>query len=443
MKYQRLLPTLCLLFVAACGGGPNSGTDSDNTSSSSSSSSNSSSASSSTSSSSGQNNPGVVTRIEEGDQAFCPFSGTIDTLHDGYTGAGYANAVNASGSSLTWAISVTQAGPYVISIRYANGSASSRPAVLSAAQNTQNLNFATTEVWTSWQTEQVSVVLESGQNTITLTASSDEGLSNIDALTLTGSSQIGAGMCPEQPSITVWLAGDSTVANGQTPCPVGWGKTLGEYFDERVTVKNSAAGGRSVRTWLYDTQDIMGSDGECTVSTSSDGSPVLQSRWSSMLSQMSAGDYLFIQFGINDGASTCPRHVGSNAFKEGYIYMANEAMSRGVHPILLTPSPALRCSGSSAVASRGFLSETFAVGSQLNIPVIDLHEQGTQLYNQLAFCPVSGGDVSAATGGEVGDFFCNDHTHFDTPGARKMGQIIVDSLRSQAIPLANYLIGDK
>ena len=26
---------------------------------------------------------------------------------------------------------------------------------------------------------------------------------------------------------------------------------------------------------------------------------------------MKAGDYLFIQFGINDGDSACPRHVGT------------------------------------------------------------------------------------------------------------------------------------
>ena len=45
-------------------------------------------------------------------------------------------------------------------------------------------------------------------------------------------------------NITVWLAGDSTMANGETPCPVGWGKVFDPLFDERVKVTNSAAGGR-------------------------------------------------------------------------------------------------------------------------------------------------------------------------------------------------------
>lgn len=229
------------------------------------------------------------------------------------------------------------------------------------------------------------------------------------------------------------------MANGNTPCPVGWGKTLGDYFNDKVTVKNAAAGGRSVRTWLYDVLDQTGTDGECLIRTNADGSPVLQSRWITMLEQMRSGDYLFIQFGINDGDPNCPRHVGSATLRKEYAYMAGEAVKRGVQPILVTPAPALRCSGSSAIASRGFLMDTFAVGDQLDIPVIDLHRSGTDLYNQLAFCPVAGGDVSAATGGPVGTFFCDDHTHFDTPGARQIGGIIVNALRAQAIPLADYL----
>ena len=35
-------------------------------------------------------------------------------------------------------------------------------------------------------------------------------------------------------------------------------------------------------------------------------------------SGMKAGDYLFIQFGINDSSATCDRHVGVEAFKSSY-----------------------------------------------------------------------------------------------------------------------------
>lgn len=154
---------------------------------------------------------------------------------------------------------------------------------------------------------------------------------------------------------------------------------------------------------------------------------------------MRAGNFLFIQFGINDGDRNCPRHVGSQAFMNEDRLMANAAKARDAFPVSVTPAPAIRCSGDSAVASRGFLNEVFAVGMELNIPVIDLHQLGIDLYNRLGFCPVPGGGVSAATGGAVGQFFCDDHTHFDTAGARQISQLIVQELVAQDSPLANYL----
>jgi lysophospholipase L1-like esterase len=380
-----------------------------------------------------------VTVIEEGDRALCLFNGFVESEHSGFTGQGYVNVANAAGVTLTWAVSVATPGNYSVAVRYANGGTAARPGVLALGGQSRTLNFSPTGAWNVWQEKVATFTLAAGANQITLTANVGDGLANIDSLTLSGPATASAAMCPSQPPITVWLAGDSTVANGNTPCPVGWGKVFGSYFNDKVVVQNAAAGGRSVRTWLYDVLDQKGGDGECRIQTNGDGSPVLQSRWSSMLAQMRAGDYLFIQFGINDGDSNCPRHVGTNAFKNEYIYMANEAIKRGVRPVLLTPAPAIRCSGSTAVASRGFLTETFAVGNQLNIPVIDLHSLGTNLYNQLAFCPVPGGGVSASTTGPVGEFFCDDHTHFDTPGARQIAKVIADALRAQGIPLADYL----
>lgn len=377
--------------------------------------------------------------VEEGDRAVCAFNGAVESDHAGYTGTGYANVANAAGTTLTWAISVATPGRYSFAVRYANGATTARPAVISTAQLSGNFGFSPTTSWADWREEIIVFDLAAGSQIINLTANSADGLPNIDSLRVVGPGSISAGMCPDQPPLTVWLAGDSTVANGNTPCPVGWGKVFGSLFNDKVTVQNAAVGGRSVRTWLYDVLSQAGNDGECRITTNGDGSPVLQARWTSMLAQMRPGDYLFIQFGINDGSPTCPRHVGSNAFKNEYVYMANEAKKRGVQPILVTPAPALKCSGSSAVASRGFLTETFSVGSQLNIPVIDLHKLGTDLYNQLAFCPVAGGDVSASTTGPVGNFFCDDHTHFDTPGAQQIADIIAKALRAQAVPLADYL----
>jgi lysophospholipase L1-like esterase len=61
---------------------------------------------------------------------------------------------------------------------------------------------------------------------------------------------------------------------------------------------------------------------------------------------MKSGDYLFIQFGINDSTSACPRHVGSARYQQLLGVMATAAKQRGAHPVFVTPVAAITCQGS-------------------------------------------------------------------------------------------------
>lgn len=239
------------------------------------------------------------------------------------------------------------------------------------------------------------------------------------------------------PRITVWLAGDSTMASpsGGATCPAGWGQQFAQYFTSDVTVKNSAIGGRSIQTWLYDPNvtSRKNSAGECII-----GPGGYSPRWRAMLDSttgMKPGDYLFIQFGINDGSSACPRHVGSARYRELLGVMAAAAKARGAHPVFLTPVAAIRCSGNTAVGNRGFITETNAAAGTSQVPVIDLHRLSYTHYNSLRFCPFNGDFGS----GPVGAFFCNDHTHFDVAGARQIAGVVSRAVRDQRIPLAAYL----
>jgi lysophospholipase L1-like esterase len=243
------------------------------------------------------------------------------------------------------------------------------------------------------------------------------------------------------PNVTVWIAGDSTVANGSTPCPRGWGGHFKPFFNSQVTVINSAVAGRSVRTWLFDVLTTMDSTGECLVTLDAAGAPVLQARWRAMLTGMKAGDYLFIQFGINDSSPTCNRHVGLDAFKQSYGLMAQAAKARGVHPIFVTPLSAIACAGTVAQGTRrGYVPATQQAGVQFGVPVIDLHQKSVNLYNSLKFCPIPGGtDVTATTPGPVGAFFCADHTHLEDAGAVQIAGLVAAAVRDQGIGLAAYL----
>jgi lysophospholipase L1-like esterase len=377
--------------------------------------------------------------LEENATGFCGVEGSIDSNHTGYRGVGFANADNENGKGIDYAVSVPASGNYQIKFRYANG-ATARAANLSVnGVNGGNLSFAA-GAWTSWvDTSSITVSLKQGNNLLRLQATDSSGLANIDSVSIIGNRPT-AGQCVSNNSaITLWIAGDSTVANGGPSCAFGWGRDFGGHFNSNVSVQNLAVGGRSVRTWLYDVQSTMGSDGECALTTDSSGKPVLQSRWQTTLSGMKRGDYLFIQFGINDGSTTCPRRVGSTAFMQEYRMMAEAARARGATPIFITPVSAIRCSGNTAVASRGFLSETTNLGASLDVPVIDLHQRSIRLYNERGFCPIPGGAVNASTSGAVGQFFCDDHTHFDLGGAKDIGSLVVQGIRDLNLPLAQHL----
>ncbi|MET7336282.1 SGNH/GDSL hydrolase family protein [Nonomuraea sp. NPDC005650] len=232
---------------------------------------------------------------------------------------------------------------------------------------------------------------------------------------------------------TVWMAGDSTMANPSSTCPVGWATEFGSLFHSNIEVNNLAVAGRSIQTWLYEgnVTSTIGSNGECVLS-----STTYSSRWQQMLTGMKAGDYLFIQFGINDGSTTCPRHVGTARYQALMTMMAQAALARGAHPILLTAVAAITCSGSTAVKNRGFVSQTTAAGAATGSPVIDLQTLSVDYYNSLGLCP-NNGDY---TSGPVGQFFCNDHTHFEAYGARRIARLVTGALRTQNIPLAGSLL---
>ncbi|PRY44489.1 SGNH/GDSL hydrolase family protein [Umezawaea tangerina] len=231
------------------------------------------------------------------------------------------------------------------------------------------------------------------------------------------------------------LAGDATMADPRTSCPVGWGNQFDALFDDGVTVVNNAVAGRSVQTWLHESAVTGAKDaaGECVLS-----SQTYSQRWSGMLDPstgMKSGDYLVVQFGINDGDPGCPRHVGSARYQQLLAVIAKAAADRGVRAIFVTPVAAITCSGSTAVGNRGFLTETSAAATAAGVPLIDLHKLSLALYNNLKLCP-NNGDYGS---GPVGAFFCADHTHFEAAGARQIAVVVATALRNQRIDLASHL----
>ena len=250
----------------------------------------------------------------------------------------------------------------------------------------------------------------------------------------------GKGSSDGKTPIKVWMAGDSTMS-GSGCDGGGWGDQFGAVFNTNVTIENKSVAGRSIQTWLYEknvsSNAISDTNKDCalTGTTYSDN-------WNAMLDAgtgMKAGDYLFVQFGINDG-SPCPRYVSETLFETYLTTMAKAASDRGAEAIFLTPTNAIICTGSTANANTrgGYPGYVKAAGTADNVPVIDVTTLSADLYTSLGLCPNSG-DYTSTTS-KVGQFFCNDHTHFSPAGALQIAQMVGKALKDQGIGLASYLL---
>ena len=125
----------------------------------------------------------------------------------------------------------------------------------------------------------------------------------------------------------VFLVGDSIVApygRGQYPL-ASWGMFLPYYFSDKVVVLDRAISGASTKTYIN-----LG-------------------QWDTTLNYMENGDYLLIQFGNNDEATTSAGYTETNGiyyykkytdpdyeFQTNLTRFITEAQAKGVTPILVT-----------------------------------------------------------------------------------------------------------
>lgn len=134
--------------------------------------------------------------LQEYATGFCYVDGSIENEHAGYTGFGYANTDNSSGTGIDWSINIVSAGSYTFKWRYANGS-SDRPGTLlvNGSPAASGISFPATGGWASWSEVSVIVSLTTGIKDVRLQATGGDGLTNIDYLMVTGAAPQIAG-CP-------------------------------------------------------------------------------------------------------------------------------------------------------------------------------------------------------------------------------------------------------
>jgi Domain of Unknown Function (DUF1080)/Carbohydrate binding module (family 6)/Carbohydrate binding module (family 35) len=127
---------------------------------------------------------------------------SVAANHTGYTGTGFVDYTNITGSSIQWTVNAISAGSQTFTFRYANGTTTNRPMNIAVNGVTvaTNLSFNPTTNWDTWADRTVIAMLTAGDNTIRATATTSNGGPNVDKLTVTGTADNQAPTAPGTPS---------------------------------------------------------------------------------------------------------------------------------------------------------------------------------------------------------------------------------------------------
>ncbi|WP_329619629.1 carbohydrate-binding protein [Streptomyces sp. NBC_01255] len=123
----------------------------------------------------------TTTYEAEASPAVC--TGTIDSDWAGFTGSGFCNGTNAAGAYAQFTVNAPAAGTATLTVRFANGTTTARPAALTVnGSAVSSSSYETTGAWTTWATKTFTVPVGAGANTVRFDPTGAAGLPNIDRL---------------------------------------------------------------------------------------------------------------------------------------------------------------------------------------------------------------------------------------------------------------------
>jgi predicted secreted protein len=128
--------------------------------------------------------------------------GAVASNHLGFTGSGFVDYTNITGSYVEWSVSAASAGTAAVVLRYANGTTVNRPMdiAVNGVVVSAGLAFPATANWDTWADATINVPLAAGTNTIRATATTANGGPNVDKLTVPGATGTGGPSPSTSPS---------------------------------------------------------------------------------------------------------------------------------------------------------------------------------------------------------------------------------------------------
>src|SRR5205814_4162921 len=110
--------------------------------------------------------------------------GVAESNHLNFSGTGFVNGDNVAGSYVEFTVNAAAAGTASLSIGYANGTTTNRPADISVNGTViaAGSPFSGTGSWDSWEIRTLTARVSAGTNTVRVTATTANGNANLDYL---------------------------------------------------------------------------------------------------------------------------------------------------------------------------------------------------------------------------------------------------------------------
>ncbi len=236
---------------------------------------------------------------------------------------------------------------------------------------------------------------------------------------------------PDKKTVTIWLIGDSTVTDyskdenfmSEKYPKTGWGQLFypylsGSFLDsiksllqaDSIVLDNRAVGGRSTRSFFQ------------------------EGRWRAVCDSLKTGDFVFIQFGHNDGSVNKPeRYVDTIGYKEFLRLFITQSGEKGATPVLITPvarnypwvdGMLTNVHGSYPATMREIAAETNTMLIDLNKLSMEFFTgKGQDYVTQYYFMNLPAAIYEAYPDGE------KDNTHFQPEGANEVAKLVYKGLK--------------
>ena len=231
-----------------------------------------------------------------------------------------------------------------------------------------------------------------------------------------------SGIASAQEPITIYLAGDSTMAHKlpEKRPETGWGEALPDFFKgDRVRFENDAQNGRSTKSFIE------------------------EKRWQAIVDKLKKGDYVFIQFGHNDESKDKgDRYTPPADYRRNLIRFVDEVREKKAIPVLLTPVMRRRFDkDGNFVDTHGEYPDIVrGVAAEKKVALIDMHRQSEKVIKQYGvegsrklFLQLKPDENPNYPKG------VEDNTHFNPVGAGIMAGLVVEGIRELRLGLAKYL----